>query len=102
MKLISQKPFPVPEAMVEKQTEAVLERRLRTLAGQGIDPRRQKLDWEALRARWDPARREVRILLALDEVARRRTSTPPPPKSNASWRRPRASSSRASRPCAPA
>src|SRR5439155_22857057 len=40
--------FPVPEALVEHQMDVRLERVVRSLAAQGVDPRAVKLDWVTL------------------------------------------------------
>jgi trigger factor len=42
--------FPVPESLVESQMDVRLERMVRSLAQQGVDPRAVNLDWSALRA----------------------------------------------------
>ena len=50
--------FPVPEALVEHQMDVRLERAVRSLAAQGVDPRAVNVDWVSLRqgrstiARW--------------------------------------------------
>ncbi|HXE30466.1 MAG TPA: trigger factor, partial [Terriglobales bacterium] len=68
--LLRQSPFPVPESLVDKQVEAKIERNLRGLADQGLDPRKLKLDWAKLRKRHeDSARREVRAALLLEKIA---------------------------------
>lgn len=62
--------FPVPEALVEQQMNTRLERRVRALAAQGIDPQKAPLDWNRLRAEQrDGAEREVRISLLLERIA---------------------------------
>src|SRR5216683_3343721 len=43
--------FPVPESLVESQMDVRLERMVRSLAQQGVDPRAVNLDWSALRGR---------------------------------------------------
>lgn len=68
--LLQQSPFPVPESLVDKQVETKLERRLQSLAEQGIDPRKLKLDWAKLRAGQEAAaRREVQAALLLEKIA---------------------------------
>ena len=42
--------FPVPEALVEHQMDSRLERTVRSLASQGVDPRAVNVDWVALRS----------------------------------------------------
>src|SRR5260370_27818225 len=41
--------FPVPEALVEHQMDVRLERVVRSLAAQGVDPRAVNVDWVTLR-----------------------------------------------------
>lgn len=68
--LLAQSEFAVPDSLVEKQVEAKLERNIRGLADQGIDPRKLQLDWSKLRAKHqDAARREVRTALVLEKIA---------------------------------
>ena len=50
-KLTAAHNFPVPEAMVEQQMDTRLERAVRTLAAQGVDPRAVNVDWVAMRQR---------------------------------------------------
>lgn len=70
--LADQHEFPVPNSLVEKQIEVILERRLRSLAYQGVDPRSLKLDWEKLRAANEPiARRQVKGALLLERIGDR-------------------------------
>jgi trigger factor len=70
-KLTDAHDFPVPEAMVERQIEVRMERLVRQLAQQGMDPEKS-IDW----AKWkessvEPARKEVRAELLLDKIADR-------------------------------
>ena len=70
--LVDSHPFPVPDAYVDRQIEMNLESRLRELAGQGIDPRELKIDWEELKkSQADRARRDVKASLLLDRIAER-------------------------------
>ena len=70
--LVAQSPFPVPGALVDQQVEAKLERNLRSLADQGVDPRKLKLDWSKLRAKHqEAAEREVRASLLMERIAAR-------------------------------
>jgi len=48
--------FPVPEALVEHQMDVRLERVVRSLATQGVDPRAVNVDWVTLRRRPGRAR----------------------------------------------
>ena len=54
--LIKKHDFPVPESLIEGQMDARLERVVRTLATQGVDPRAVNVDWVSLRSRQKPAR----------------------------------------------
>ncbi len=69
--LIEKFPFPVPEALVQEQIDARLERGLRALAAQGMDTEQmRKLDFARLRAaQRDGAIAEVRISVLLDKIA---------------------------------
>ncbi len=71
-KLVDMHDFPIPEAFLERQVEANVERRMRDLIAQGVDPRNVRLDWQKLKeAQSDKARREVRASLLLDRIAER-------------------------------
>ena len=62
--------FPVPEALVEQQMTSRVERRMRALLSQGIDPRTAQVDWRKIRAEQrEGALREVRIGLLLERIA---------------------------------
>jgi trigger factor len=62
--------FPVPESLVEAQMDVRLERMVRTLAAQGIDPRAVNMDWAALRNRQqDRAKDDVKAELIIDRIA---------------------------------
>jgi trigger factor len=68
--LVKQHDFPVPEALVEHQMEVRLERTVRTLAAQGVDPRAVNVDWVALRKRQhDRAVDDVKAELLIDRIA---------------------------------
>jgi trigger factor len=64
-------PFPVPESLVQEQIDTRLERGLRALAAQGMEPEQmRKLDFTRLRvAQRDGATAEVRANLLLDRIA---------------------------------
>ncbi len=69
-KIVAAHEFPVPEAMVEGQLDARLERTVRSLASQGVDPRAVNVDWVALRDRQrDRATADVKAELLLDRIA---------------------------------
>jgi len=68
--LVDAHEFPVPEAYIERQIEAQVESQLRMLAGEGVDPRSIKLDWEKLKeTQRDKAIREVKGSLLLGKIA---------------------------------
>jgi trigger factor len=68
--LIAKHEFPVPEALVEHQQDARLERVVRSLAGQGVDPRAVNVDWVSLRQRQrEHAVDDVKAEMLLDKVA---------------------------------
>ncbi len=62
--------FPVPDALVEHQMDSRLERTVRSLASQGVDPRAVNVDWVALRSRQkDRSIEDVKAELLLDRIA---------------------------------
>ena len=69
--LVEKFQFPVPESMVQEQVDARLERGLRALAAQGMNPEQmRKLDFGRLRtAQRDSAVAEVKAHLLLDRIA---------------------------------
>jgi trigger factor len=64
-------PFPVPESLVQDQVDARLERGLRALAAQGMNPEQmRKMDFARLRvAQRDSALAEVKSGILLDRIA---------------------------------
>ena len=64
-------PFPVPESLVQEQIDTRLERGLRALAAQGMNPEQmRKLDFTRLRvAQRDGATAEVKTNILLDRIA---------------------------------
>jgi trigger factor len=69
-KLTAAHDFPVPEAMVENQMDTRLERAVRSLASQGVDPRAVNVDWAAMRQRQrDRSISDVKAELLLDRIA---------------------------------
>ncbi len=69
-KLVAAHDFPVPEALVEHQMDVRLERAVRALVAQGVDPRAVNVDWVALRRRQrDRASQDVKAELILDRIA---------------------------------
>jgi trigger factor len=68
--LLARHDFPVPEALVEQQMNVRLQRQVRALMAQGIDPKRVDVDWQrAWRAGREAAARETRLGLLLDRIA---------------------------------
>jgi len=71
-RLIETHDFPIPEAYVERQVEALIEQQFRELAERGIDPAKLKIDWAKLKESQHPkALREVKASLLVDKVAER-------------------------------
>jgi trigger factor len=69
-KLVAAHDFPVPEVLTESQMDVRLERAVRSLAAQGVDPRAVNVDWVALRRRQhDRAVEDVKAELLLDRIA---------------------------------
>ena len=69
-KLVATHEFPVPEALVEHQMDVRLERVVRQLAAQGVDPRAVNVDWVSLRRRQqERAVEDVKAELLLDRIA---------------------------------
>ena len=68
--IVASHEFPVPQALVEHQMDSLLERTVRSLAAQGVDPRAVNVDWVALRSRQkDRAIGDVKAELLLDRIA---------------------------------
>ncbi|MGH9573964.1 MAG: trigger factor [Candidatus Acidiferrales bacterium] len=68
--LIKRNEFPVPESLVEGQMDVRLERAVRTLAAQGVDPRAVNVDWVAMRRRQrDRSVDDVKAEIILDRIA---------------------------------
>jgi trigger factor len=62
--------FPVPESLVQHQMDVRLERVVRSLAAQGVDPRAVNVDWVTLRKRQeDRAKDDVKAELIVDRIA---------------------------------
>ena len=68
--LVKSHDFPVPEALVQHQMGVRLERTVRQLTAQGIDPRQVNVDWASMRARQhDRAVDDVKAELLIDRIA---------------------------------
>ncbi|HEY2546638.1 MAG TPA: trigger factor [Candidatus Acidoferrum sp.] len=70
IELVKSHDFPVPEALVEHQMDVRLERVVRSLAAQGVDPRAVNVDWVGLRKRQqERATDDVKAELIIDRIA---------------------------------
>jgi trigger factor len=68
--LVKSHDFPVPEALVHHQMDVRLERTVRQLTAQGIDPRQVNVDWASMRERQrDRAIDDVKAELLIDRIA---------------------------------
>ncbi len=71
-RLIELHPCPVPDSLVDKQVQSRMERTVRQLAAQGVNPARLNLDWARLRSsQREGALRDVRAGLILERIAER-------------------------------
>ena len=62
--------FPVPQSLVEHQMDIRLERVVRSLAQQGVDPRAVNVDWVTLRrGQEERAKDDVKAELVIDRIA---------------------------------
>lgn len=69
-KLVDAHDFPVPKTFVERQVRNRLEQSLRSMAGDGVDPRNLNIDWaKVMETQKDKAEREVRASLLLSKIA---------------------------------
>lgn len=65
-------PFPIPTALIDRETDRRLEDFARRLMDQGVDPRQTNIDWAQFReGQREPATEAVGSALVLDEIARR-------------------------------
>jgi trigger factor len=68
--LIKLHDFPVPDSLVQHQMDVRLERVVRSLAAQGVDPRAVNVDWVTLRSRQqERASDDVKAELIVDRIA---------------------------------
>jgi trigger factor len=71
-KLAGRLPYPVPEALVEREIDRRVEDFARRLMDQRIDPRKTNIDWAAFReGQREPANDAVASAIVLDEIVRR-------------------------------
>ena len=69
-KVLLANPIPLPEVLVQEETQHRLEDVVRAMIVQGLDPRQMEIDWKQLRERQEePARKAVHARLLLDSVA---------------------------------
>jgi trigger factor len=69
-KIVAAHDFPAPEALIENQMDMRMERAIRSLAAQGVDPRTVNVDWVSMRNRQrDRAVEDVKAELILDRIA---------------------------------
>lgn len=70
--LVDQHEFPVPEVFVDRQIRNRVEQSLRAMAGEGVDPRQLKLDWNKVKeTQRDKAVREVKASMLLSKISER-------------------------------
>ena len=71
-KLVADNDFPVPEVYIDRQIHHRIESNLQALAGQGVDPRKLKIDWDKAReSQRGKAIEEVKASLLLGRIAER-------------------------------
>ncbi|HVF51777.1 MAG TPA: trigger factor [Pyrinomonadaceae bacterium] len=69
-KLIAAHQFEVPESLVEQQSQGLLRSYLQEMVQQGLDPRSQEINWEALRGAFRPqATEDLRGSFLLERIA---------------------------------
>lgn len=69
-KLVDMHDFEVPEALVEQQVRSRMERTIRQIAAQGVDPSKLEVDWAKVRGNQrEGAQRDVKASLILDRIA---------------------------------
>lgn len=68
--LINRHDFPVPETLVEKQLRTRMERTVRQITSQGVDPSKVNIDWGRVReSHREGAIRDVKASLILERIA---------------------------------
>ena len=71
LKVLTEHPIVLPEALVEQEIRSRLEELARNLVRQGLDLEKADLNWKEIREKQDePARKSVHARLLLDAVAR--------------------------------
>jgi trigger factor len=69
--LIKKTPFPIPEAMVERELGVMIEDALNRIRYQGIDPKRMGIEEAKLKEKYRPnAERRVKNTFILEEIAK--------------------------------
>lgn len=68
--LVDAHEFPVPETLVQRNIQAQVERGLRSLAEQGVDPTKLRLDWKKIQETEQPRSvRQIKAELILNRIA---------------------------------
>jgi trigger factor len=71
-KLVDAHDFPVPETFVDQQIKNRVEQAVRSMAGEGVDPKSLKLDWNKVKeAQQGEAMREVKASMLLGKISER-------------------------------
>ncbi|MGH9901270.1 MAG: trigger factor, partial [Pyrinomonadaceae bacterium] len=69
-KLVEAHQFEVPESLVEHQSQRLIESTVRDLIQRGVDPRREEVNWQAMREMLRPqAREDLRGSLLIERIA---------------------------------
>lgn len=70
--LVEAHDFDLPDVLVERQIESVIQQRLQELVAQGVDPRGLDVDWAKVRENQrERARREIKASLLLSRISER-------------------------------
>ena len=71
-KIVQAHDFPVPEVFIDRQIKSRVEQSLRSIAAEGIDPRKLNLDWDKVKeSQRDKAVSEVKASMLLSRIAER-------------------------------
>jgi trigger factor len=71
-KLVDGHEFPVPEIFVERQVKNRMEQTLRSMAGEGVDPRTIQVDWKkVMETQREKALHEVKASMLLSKISER-------------------------------
>jgi trigger factor len=70
--IIEKNPFPIPDALVERQIDSRLQGMIRSMYQQGVDPRQLSIEWEKIREEnRDPSIRDVKVTFILEHIAKK-------------------------------